>query len=363
MLQIKNWANKSQIKLKNSDIKIYLNVTDFNRMRWTVAALRSNNNLFKSFISAGSNVINLLDSTSLNENKDINLLVKNYIILWDGAQSLVRLWKKLPDLKQHKNITYLYVGNLFEINKIFTPNSMPLFPESANTNELNRNDFRFTVPKWIDIYSQIRSHLRPLKNIQIAPQNHKLLNKGGLIVFCGVVRPNKSVINDIFFGSTLLNLRKDLIGLENIEWRRDINKVRSIAENVFEKLINSSPCCEVDFACIYSLMNVLHRIGTLSQLSAETSKLFVNEYGMQKTFDPYNTSYYSGNTFVDFGSARGPEKIYPRSIDIIQNRKMHENLRLIDVNQSITKYLRHTSPEQFWRKCQEHAEKILLSKY
>ena len=339
----------------DTKIVTHLKLTDFNRLRWSVAAMRSNQALQDSLSSTQTGDSYLVDSTSLL-NADVNELTRiSHVILWDGLNSLMELWQVSPLLKYRRDLVYLQVGHFVDVADAFPLNSMPLFSAATNEQLLGGNKSSLQVPVWIDMTIKAREYLRPLKNRQSAPVKHGLLQQGGKIVFCGVICPNRSVLDSFFRGTTNSNLRRCLEPLEGLQWQGNLDAVREIVLRIYTRIQQEKAASAADWACLYSVLNVIHRIGTLAQVDAATPRLFVNEYGRTGHFDPYCARAYSRNLFLDFGSTRGPDAVYPRSVDILLNKKPYKSFRFLNPGHRLQSYLDSNSKEDFWNTCKIHS--------
>ena len=337
----------------------YLQLTDFNRLRWSVAAMRSNQALQDSLCSTQTGESYLVDSTSLL-NADANHLSQiSHVILWDGLNSLIELWQASPSLKHRHDLVYLQVGHFADVADAFPANTMPLFSSATSEQLLNGNKSSLHVPAWVDILIKARQYLRPFKNRQSAPTKHSLLQQGGKIVFCGVICPNRSVLDSFFRGTTTSSLRQCLEPLERLQWRGNLDVVREIVLKIYTQVQQEKAASAADWACLYSVLNVIHRIGTLAQVDAATLKLFVNEYGRTGHFDPYCARAYGHNLFLDFGSTRGPDVVYPRLVDILLNKKPYKSFRFLGPGHRLQSYLNFNSKEDFWNTCKIHSFETL----
>ena len=150
-------------------------------------------------------------------------------------------------------------------------------------------------------------------------------------------------------------LRPAVVPLGGLDWRGPIDKVRGALLQVFETLLAQRPRTPADLAALYAMLNVLHRMGTLAHLNAMTLKLFVNEYGLQPHFDPYDARGYCGNVFIDFGSTRGPDLVYPRTVDLWSNHKRSASLRFLPQSERLAPWLKSTDAPAFWALCEAQA--------
>lgn len=349
----------TKVQVGNQKTVIQMELTDFNRLRWAVAAIRSNQKLQDSLSSMETGQPHLVDSTSLLNVDIIDLSEKSHVILWDGLNSLIELRQAKPSLKDRHDLVYLHVGHFMDVADAFPANSMSLFSRATNEHLLGGGGSSLHVPVWIDIASKAREYLRPLKNRQCAPAKHRVLQRGGQIVFCGLICPDRSVLDAFFRGITSSGLRQSLVPLEGLQWRGRLAAVRDVVVRTYARIQQEKVISAAHSACLYSMLNVIHRIGTLVQIDAATPNLFVNEYGREGHFDPYCARAYENNIYLDFGSTRGPDMVYPRSVDILLNQKPCKSFRLIHSDHSLQDYLASSSEDDFWNACAEHASESL----
>lgn len=349
------------VHIRNCNKIAHLQLSDFNRLRWSIAAMRSNQALQDSLASTPADSLYLVDSNCLL-NTDVNkLAARSHVILWDGLNSLIELWQARPLLKHRRDLVYLHVGHFMDVADAFPANSRPLFSAVANERLLAGKGSSIKVPAWIDLVSKAREHLRPIKNRQSAPIKHKLLQQGGKIVFCGVICPDRSVLDSFFRGTTSTGLRQSLVSLEGLQWQGRLAAVHEIVVRIYARIQQEKAATAADWACLYSVLNVIHRIGTLAQIDAKTPGLFVNEYGRTGHFDPYCACDYARNVYLDFGSTRGPDAVYPRSVDILLNHKPYKSFRFLDPRQRLQAYLDSNSEKEFWNTCKKHSSEAVAS--
>ena len=116
-----------------------------------------------------------------------------------------------------------------------------------------------------------------------------------------------------------------------------------------------------EWACLFNVLNLLHRQHTLSLLAQRTERLRVIEFGQQPHFDPYDAAAYAGNAFLDFGSTVGTECLYPRRIDIERNGKAVVALRLLASGESVADWLQRQGAAGFARQSEADAERALAA--
>lgn len=337
--------------------QVQLHLTDFNRARWVLFAIRQHALLQTSLMQAAHDEVVLMDSTSpvlmacLSQSP--NLLPQGaHLVLWDGLNSVIELFDKAPWLREREDLVYLPVGRFTEIDPAFPPNHVPLMPAqwpapSAACNV--QGTFK------VDLQSKAQALLRPFKNRRTHPTAHQLMSQGGQLVFCGMVRPNAKVFENFFRGATH-KLQPHMSPLIDLEWRRPTSELASTIQTCWQALRSVQPHTAADWACHYTWANVLHRMATLCHAHALTPALLVNEFGKGVHFDPYDATAYRRNQFMDFGSTRGPDLIYPRSVDLHLNHKPCVPSRLIAADGSLATFLQNTTGQAFWTRCQSEAQ-------
>jgi hypothetical protein len=205
----------------------------------------------------------------------------------------------------------------------------------------------------------LRTAVRPFHNRRISRDRHQALVAGGQIVFCGAVRPTAAIMDSFFMGAGLQGLRQQLAFLEGIEWRGRAAVIELQVKQAMVAILSAAPASAADAACLYALVNTLHRLGTLSILSSSTTALLVNEYGYQTHLDPYDALGYRRNLFADFGSTRGPDLCYPRTVDLALTAKPAEQLRLLQPGQTVLNHLNASDTETLWMTCERDAQALL----
>jgi hypothetical protein len=338
--------------------QIQLHLTDFNRTRWVLFAIRHHAQLQTSLMQCPQDEVLLMDSTSpslmacLATSPD-RLLKGTHLVLWDGLNSVIELFEKAPWLQERQDLVYLPVGSFKEIESAFPPNHVSLMPASLPG---QGQACHVQGALKADLKSKAQALLRPLKNRRTNATAHQLLSHGGQLVFCGMVRPNASVYENFFRGATH-SLRPHMAPLIDLEWRRPASDLHAIIETSWEALRSVQPHTAADWACHYTWANVLHRMTTLCHVNALTPMLLVNEFGMGPHIDPYDASAYRHNQFMDFGSTRGPDLIYPRSVDLYLNQKPCLPSRLITPDGALATLLQRTTGSAFWTRCQQEAQR------
>lgn len=343
----------NRLTIQEGHTALSVQLTDFNRLRWLLTALRTHANVRQSLANQAQQGHEpwLTDSISPWLNRLGSALPNGtHIVLWDGLNSLVEMLQKHPQLTQRPDLVYLPVGLFHELRSAFPGSYIPLFPSSLTAPQSPVGGTR-----WIDLKSVARAAIRPLHNGRQAKAAHQLLTAGGQIVFCGLVRPHQHAFDNFLRGSSLSELHQQLSPLVDFDWSRPPELTRGTLTQCWAALQNIKPQGPADWAALYTWVNVLHRMGTLSHLRALTPRLFVNEYGQHQHIDPYDAWGYRRNHYVDFGSTRGPDLVYPRAIDLHHQGKSSSALRLLPPDASLASLLQDMSAQAYWATCQQHA--------
>ncbi|WP_159098978.1 hypothetical protein [Aquabacterium olei] len=287
-----------------------------------------------------------------------------HIVLWDGYNSLLELHSKRPQLASRSDIVYLCVGMVPEVVAALPASTLPLFdPASSDPGDLVSRHY-VVLPFAYDIQRALRTRVRMLRNRWISSDRHRMLCKGGLLVFCGLVRPSKNVLSGFLRGTKISPNWVQRSGLIDLEWLgqsgsvcRTLTKATSELIHELRRIESPTPA---DWACAYTLMNVMHRLGTLSLISDWTPSLFVNEFSQDKHLDPYDAAGYRNNVFLDFGSVRGPDRLYPRTVDMALNHKPTLALRWLPENEGVSgRCLQDDTPGWLWERCEIDAGRSL----
>lgn len=298
----------------------------------------------------------LIDSQTVLSNHK-SLCVGAHVILWDGFNSFIELKEALPDLIDNR-CRFLVVGRIYDQLTAYPPDTLPLFDEKLvpfdrTTGELRGHAYRAAL-----VAAAIRTRFRWARNTVLDFTRHKRLCSSPLIVFCGLVRPPQSALTDYARGAEDQALFQACSGLSNCALG-DRTSVYSLIASVYraiERYITSGAPSAAKIGCAYALVNALHRIGTIASIIDRVPDIFLSEFGRNPHIDPYDTPYYSQHLYLDFGSSRGPDAVYPRSIDLMRNSKNHVSLRFVSTKDSFIKYLSSTSAAQFVELCERHSE-------
>lgn len=342
----------TNLKVKIDESKsVTLALTDFNRLRWTVYAVETNPLLRTSLLK--SSAMYITDSTSLMD-KPAELPDSSHIVLWDGLNSYLELVERLPHISTRNDLIFVYVGSFKDLKAALPQGATTLFADSDSIQYLNLN-----VSSVFRLHRALRTKIRAYKNLFADTARHRQLSRHRSVVFCGLVRPSRDVLKDLLKGPHLLPLATTLEQLCDIDWRNSYEEVKRIVSEIFEQSRLAKSTDPVDLACLYSVLNICHRLLVLSYLSWLKCSLFVSEYGRQVHIDPYDTEAYQQNLFVDFGSTRGADVWYPRSIDMLNTKKQFISLRFLSEQQSLFDYLEATGAEEFISQCESEALQVL----
>lgn len=166
-------------------------------------------------------------------------------------------------------------------------------------------------------------------------------------------------MDGFFRGASLGALRKTLSHLEDFDWTGPLRTVRTAIASAYDACQDARPGLAADWAALYAVLGVLHRMGCLTELGALTAQLVVNEHGEHAHFDPYDTPAYKRNLFIDFGSVRGPDALYPRTVDLLLNAKSVEPLRFLMPQQRLAEMLPRTDGGGFVLLCEKQARQVM----
>jgi hypothetical protein len=345
----------STATVRIGDQSWHLCLTDFNRLRWTIAALRLRGAEGIAAASASSPARAVFDSTVLQQQAPAAVPDGAWIVLWDGLNSVVELHERAPALRDRPDLRYFYVGYFEDLRTAFPAGSLPLLPVRLPVGGLPASAVR--APLWVSMLAAFRAAVRPLKNARLAPALHRGLQQGGQLVFCGLVRPGAVVLDGFLRGSELPGLREALSPLDGLDWRGA--DVKPVLHAAYGALRSARPRTAADLAALYSVASVMHRLGTLAALQGLGAPLFVNEYGMQAHFDPYDARAYERNLFIDFGSTRGGDDLYPRTLDLLAQRKHFTAVRWLQPGERLAEQLARIDADGFLALCEAHARQLL----
>lgn len=355
MIDILNKAT-AQVSLRGHGTPLQLALTDFNRLRWTVAALRLNTALQSRLLATGAQTAGLwlTDSSWLIQHPGHAVPEGALVALWDGYNSLLELHAARPDLRCRVDLHHLVVGHLADLSNEFPANASPLFPTMWPSPATQAIELRGI---WrVDTMSTLRAALRPWRNRQQAGASDKRLRGAPMVVFCGVVRLQANALRDILRGVSTPSLAiSQWTDITELNWRDRTDALAPHFEDAWERLRLVSTSGPADVAALYALANVLMRMRTLGEIDRRTPHLFVNEFGVHRHLDPYDAAAYRQHLFIDFGSTRGPDLIYPRSLDLHLRHKRVHTVRLGTSSDFFLPQLQRTSGRDFLALCARHA--------
>lgn len=355
---------------------VHLAFSDFNRLRWTLEALRVHPALRQRLLADAGDAAEprLTDSVSLHGQATWPWAgAPTHVVLWDGLNSLIE-WQAFSRAALAANVVQaskpqpalLYVGQLPEAEAAMPAGSMPLYPRGGcglpDTNAM-------PLPAHVRWRAWARRTLRPWVQRLRQPDTHQLLSEGGRLVFCGAVRHNRMLLDDSFRGAHLPALRAELEDLIGLPWRAAPERAQVRIRHAVSQLQCAAQALQpapqathaAEWACLFNVLNLLHRQHTLSLLSQRTEHLCVIEFGQQPHFDPYDAAAYTGNAYLDFGSTVGTECLYPRRIDIERNGKVVVPLRLLAPGESVAAWLQRQGEAGFVQQAEADAARALVA--
>ncbi|TDP88549.1 hypothetical protein EV672_101701 [Aquabacterium commune] len=351
---------------------VHLAFSDFNRLRWALEALRVHPGLRQRLL-ADAPEPRLTDSIALNGGARLPWSgPATHVVLWDGLNSLIE-WQALQAANAAKAAPkVLYVGQLPEAEAAMPAGAQPLYPRGdAGLPQAAA----FPMPANVRWRAWARRTLRPCVQRLRQPAAHRALSEGGCLVFCGAVRHNRMLLDDSFRGARLPALRAELDDLIGLPWRTEPARAQARIRQAVTQLQRAAQALQAvqavqavpnathapEWACLFNVLNLLHRQHTLSLLAQRTERLRVIEFGQQPHFDPYDAAAYAGNAFLDFGSTVGTECLYPRRIDIERNGKAVVALRLLASGESVADWLQRQGAAGFARQSEADAERALAA--
>lgn len=225
------------------------------------------------------------------------------------------------------------------------------------------------MPAPVRLRAWARRTLRPWVQRLRQPEVHQQLAEGACLVFCGAVRHNRMLLDDSFRGARLPALRAALDDLIGLPWRTEPVRAQARIRQAVCQLQQAAQALQpaphavhaAEWACLFNVLNLLHRQHTLSLLAQRTERLRVIEFGQQAHFDPYDAAAYAGNAYLDFGSTVGTECLYPRRIDIERNGKTVVPLRLLAPGESVAEWLQLQGEAGFARQSEADAQRALAA--
>ena len=348
---------------------VHLAFSDFNRLRWALEALRVHPGLRQRLL-ADAPEPRLTDSIALNGGASLPWSgPATHVVLWDGLNSLIE-WQAQQAAHAAETASIvpkvLYVGQLPEAEVAMPVGAQPLYPRGDTG--LPQAE-AFPMPARVRLRAWARRTLRPWVQRLRQPEAHRALSEGGCLVFCGAVRHNRMLLDDSFRGAQLPALRAELDDLIGLPWRTEPVRAQARIRQAVTQLQCAAQALQPaphathapEWACLFNVLNLLHRQHTLSLLAQRTERLRVIEFGQQPHFDPYDAAAYAGNAYLDFGSTVGTECLYPRRIDIERNGKPVVALRLLAPGESVAGWLQQQGEAGFARQSEADAERALAA--
>lgn len=355
------------LNIASKKLKVTIQTTDHNLLRWTAMAIDVNESLAKSLEEySAQGQVYLTDSIFLaRDNPDLSQVPLNtHIILWDGVNSFIELQHKQPQIGLRQDLKFFVVGWLEGVMPDKAINISPLYPKTVPEKAKAWNHIlsfwhRFHVPYWYRLLTTFLTHTRYFKNWVADSVRHKTLSNGGKIVFCGLVTPTEHNLNSFFIGINKPQLQAICLTLTKLDYFSDQQVVDATVNNIIQAIQAEQFSTPSEFACIYSILNVMHRIQTLSVLHKLNSDvLFVNEVRNSRRIDPYDSFFYQSNLFIDFGSTRGADNVYPRTLDMSMTNKRFILLRLLFDGQSVSVLISQLNYNDFKLSCESDAKLI-----
>lgn len=357
---------KSSLQIRTKSMSVDMQMNNHNLLRWTAMAIDTNESLAKSLMESSVNTSVLLtDSFYLVTHAEAmqNIPPDAHIVLWDGINSYIELLQLQDEIAERHDLKFFVVGWLAGNMLEQLISIVPLYPENPPVYASAWGNFcqfkhQFHVPYQYRALATLLSFSRYFKNWLADAKRHAELNKGGKIVFCGMVTPTEHQINGFFRGVNAPALYAESLALTKLNYFGDVDTIDAVVNNVIEAFKNTHLKSATDFACAYSVLNLLHRIKTLSLLNAKSDALFINETKSNRWIDPYDSFFYHNNLYLDFGSTRGPDAIYPRTLDMVMKNKHFVSMRYLAENKTIDAYIEQLSVAGFLRQCECDAETV-----
>jgi hypothetical protein len=357
---------KSSLQIRTKKMSVDIQMHNHNMLRWAAMAIDTNEVLANSLIDCSSSTTLLLtDMLYLVTHPDslVDLPVNAHIVLWDGVNSYIELLEANQNIASRKDLKFFVVGWLAGHMLEQQIRISPLYPSVAPDNATKWGALlpfscRFNVPYQYRALASLLSFSRYFKNWIADAKRHSQLNKGGKIVFCGMVTPTEHQINLFFRGVDAPALKKACIALTELNYAVNTTAIDEVADKVVMNFKNVTLLSNADYACAYSVLNILHRIKTISLLNAKSDALFINETKSNRWIDPYDSFFYRNNLYLDFGSTRAPDAIYPRTLDMVMKGKRFVSLRYLPVGKTIDEYVEQLSIDDFIQICERDAKTV-----
>lgn len=358
------------LAIRTRDLKVNIEATSHNSLRWAMQAIDTNSHLADSLALQSQTAPVLLTDSIYMLTHDMDaghVPLHTHVILWDGLNSHVELMTRFPAMKERQDLRYFVVGWLEGVALARDVYMEPLYPAQLSAQARRWKSIanpwsRYHAPYAYRALTSFLTHTRYAKNWLADAAKHRSLAKGGKIVFCGLVTPTPHNIDSFFMGVTWPELRAACEGLSTVGYNSGGQAITAVLEGIFSALKRTqwadTPAAA---ACIYSLLNVMHRILVLSYLHALGANLFVNEARNSSRFDPYDSFFYKRNFYLDFGSTRGPDAIYPRTLDLCMTGKHFQSLRFLEAGQELRGYVDNLTLAGFEQTCREHARRAMAT--
>ena len=342
--------------------RLCVQMADLNRLRWLSVALGTNEALWDASPtrdSIRSSQTHIVDSISLLSGK-AKCKPGSWIVLWDGYNSFTELMHHNANSIDSLGVVWLYVGHIADVRNCLSANSVRLYSDSAY-HSLATTPFSLGQYSWPvasrEVLSRLRTRFRSARNRHLDSSRHRKLKRDRQIVFCGALTPTVGWARDAVRGSRLSSLGDMCLSLASI-WQDGNKTGLRLMGNVYKALSSTPLITPEDICAAYSILNILHRLCVISILKGMHLPLFLNEYGISKHLDPYDALCYSQNLFIEFGSQRGVDLLYPRTVDLIRTRKKFTSLRLLGNEDKIVSFFSTVDAQSFVEICESQAQAV-----
>jgi hypothetical protein len=128
-----------------------------------------------------------------------------------------------------------------------------------------------------------------------------------------LISPSQAVLKNFLRGTHVIELEQALKELCDLGWQKNYADVKEVVTKVLKKIYLSKSKNPSDLVCLYSVLNICHRLLVLSYLSFKDCELFINDYEHGKHIDPYDAFAYTQNLFLDFGRLKRPILMVPKN--------------------------------------------------
>lgn len=338
--------------------RLTLTVADHNRARWARVALAADSALTRSLLEQGraqSGRVLLIDSISLLRS-GVGPPAGAHVLLWDGFNSYRELRQAMPAVAERHDLHFAVVGWLADLTPFYPTAPLPAFEEvHRSPSGDGEGGFRFAA--WVSRLSSLRTRLRSSKNALADRARHRVLSGEPKLVFCGLVRPPHEVVGSLSRAAADDALSVELLAIGDGPLLQTDAKRSERVRRAYQLIRERDRDAPEAVASSFSMLAVLHRFQTLSRLAAMCdAHLFVSEYGRDRHFDPYDSPDYRQHLYLDFGSTRGVERRYPRTVDLALHSKQCVPLRLLGLHEQLSEFLDRTEPNDFLGQCELHAQ-------